>query len=57
MARDYGFPGIIVDGSDVVAVWRVAQESIHRARNGAGPTLIDCRMESARIRWPTWSTT
>ncbi len=36
MARDYGFPGIMVDGRDVVAVWRVAQESIHRARNGAG---------------------
>ncbi len=48
MARDYGFPGIIVDGRDVVAVWRVAQESVHRARNGAGPTLIDCRTESAR---------
>lgn len=48
MARDYGFPGIVVDGRDVVAVWRVAQESIHRARNGAGPTLIDCRTESAR---------
>lgn len=48
MARDYGFPGIIVDGRDVVAVWRVAQESIHRARNGAGPTLIDCRTDSAR---------
>jgi len=48
MARDYGFPGIIVDGSDVVAVWRVAQESLHRARNGSGPTLIDCRMESSQ---------
>jgi len=48
MARDYGFPGIIVDGRDVVAVWRVAQESMHRARNGAGPTLIDCRTDSAR---------
>lgn len=45
-ARDYDFPGIIVDGADVVAVWRVAQESLHRARNGIGPTLIDCRMES-----------
>jgi pyruvate dehydrogenase E1 component alpha subunit len=47
MARDYGFPGIIVDGGDVVAVWRVAQESVHRARNGSGPTLIDCRMQSS----------
>lgn len=48
LTRDGGFPGVIVDGQDVVAVWRVAQESIHRARNGAGPTLIDCRMEAAR---------
>jgi TPP-dependent pyruvate/acetoin dehydrogenase alpha subunit len=48
MARDYGFPGIIVDGRDVVAVWRVAQESLHRARNDSGPTLIDCTMESAK---------
>ena len=48
LARDYGFPGIIVDGGDVVAVWRVAQESLHRARNGSGPTLIDCTMESAK---------
>ncbi len=37
----YGMPGIAVDGGDVVAMWRVAQESIHRARAGAGPTLID----------------
>ncbi len=47
MARGLGFPGIVVDGRDVVAVWRVAQESIHRARNGSGPTLIECRMDSA----------
>lgn len=48
MARDYGYPGIIVDGQDVVAVWRAAHESIHRARNGSGPTLIDCRTDSKR---------
>lgn len=48
MARDYGYPGIIVDGQDVVGVWRVAQESLHRARNGAGPTLIDCRTDARR---------
>ena len=48
LARDGGFPGVIVDGQDVVAVWRVAQESIHRARNGGGPTLIDCRMDATR---------
>lgn len=42
-AGAYGFPGITVDGNDIVAVWRVTQESIHRARSGAGPTLIECR--------------
>jgi TPP-dependent pyruvate/acetoin dehydrogenase alpha subunit len=42
-AEAYGFPGITVDGNDIVAVWRVTQESIHRARCGAGPTLIECR--------------
>jgi pyruvate dehydrogenase E1 component alpha subunit len=42
-AEAYGFPGVTVDGNDIVAVWRVTQESIHRARSGAGPTLIECR--------------
>jgi acetoin:2,6-dichlorophenolindophenol oxidoreductase subunit alpha len=42
-AEAYGFPGITVDGNDLVAVWRVTQESIHRARSGAGPTLVECR--------------
>lgn len=40
-ATAYGIPGITVDGGDVVAMWRVAQESIHRARAGSGPTLIN----------------
>jgi TPP-dependent pyruvate/acetoin dehydrogenase alpha subunit len=38
-----GLYGIPVDGNDVVAIYRVAQEAIHRARRGVGPTLIDCR--------------
>jgi TPP-dependent pyruvate/acetoin dehydrogenase alpha subunit len=37
------FPGITVDGNDVVAVYRVAQEAIARARRGQGPTLIECK--------------
>ena len=35
------FPVITVDANDVVAIYRVAQESIARARDG-GPTLIAC---------------
>jgi TPP-dependent pyruvate/acetoin dehydrogenase alpha subunit len=38
-----GLYGIPVDGNDVVALYRVAQESIQRARRGVGPTLIDCK--------------
>jgi hypothetical protein len=38
-----GLYGIPVDGNDVVAIHRVAQEAIHRARRGVGPTLIDCK--------------
>jgi len=35
-------PVITVDGNDAVAIYRVASESINRARLGRGPTLIDC---------------
>jgi TPP-dependent pyruvate/acetoin dehydrogenase alpha subunit len=31
-----------VDGSDVVGVFRVAQEAIRRAREGHGPAVIEC---------------
>ncbi|HUZ03709.1 MAG TPA: thiamine pyrophosphate-dependent enzyme [Acidobacteriaceae bacterium] len=41
MAQACGFPGIPVDGQDVVAMYRVAYESMQRARNGGGPTLIE----------------
>jgi len=38
------FPVIAVDGADVVAVFRVAQEAIRRARTGHGPSLSKCVM-------------
>lgn len=41
----YGFPHMVVDGSDVVAIYRVACESLAHARKGNGPTLIECRIE------------
>jgi TPP-dependent pyruvate/acetoin dehydrogenase alpha subunit len=52
MARGCGFPAIIVDANDAVAVWRVAHESIHRARSGAGPTLIECETRSSHANDP-----
>ena len=38
-ANGYGFPGVLVDGNDLFAVYSAAQEAVQRARSGAGPTL------------------
>jgi pyruvate dehydrogenase E1 component alpha subunit len=43
----YGFPGVRVDGADVLDVYRVALQAVDRARAGEGPTLI----ESVSLRW------
>lgn len=39
----YNIPGVIVDGNDVFAVYEASNEAIKRARNGQGPTLIECK--------------
>jgi 2-oxoisovalerate dehydrogenase E1 component alpha subunit len=44
-AAGYGFPGVVVDGCDVLAVYAEAREAARRARSGEGPTLIECRVE------------
>ncbi len=36
------YPNIPADGNDVVAVFRVTQEAIRRAREGHGPAVIEC---------------
>jgi pyruvate dehydrogenase E1 component alpha subunit len=41
-AEAYGFPGVRVDGNDVLAVYKAAQDAVDRARKGRGPTLIEC---------------
>ena len=41
-ALAYGFPGIQVDGNDVLAVYAATREAVERARAGDGPTLIEC---------------
>ena len=41
-APAYGMPGLIVDGNDVQAVYESAGEAIERARQGGGPTLMEC---------------
>jgi 2-oxoisovalerate dehydrogenase E1 component alpha subunit len=42
-AAGYGMPGVIVDGNDVLEVYRVTREAADRARNGDGPTLIEAK--------------
>lgn len=37
----YGFPGIQVDGNDLLACYVAAREAVERARRGEGPTLIE----------------
>jgi TPP-dependent pyruvate/acetoin dehydrogenase alpha subunit len=42
-AAGYGFPGVIVDGNDVLAVRETAATAVARARAGEGPTLIEAK--------------
>jgi pyruvate dehydrogenase E1 component alpha subunit len=39
----YGIPGVSADGNDVLAVYEVSKEAVDRARDGLGPTLIECK--------------
>src|SRR6184192_1795735 len=51
-AQAYGFDGIVVDGTDVLAVYREAKRAIEKARSGGGPTLIESvtqRMEGHAV--------
>jgi pyruvate dehydrogenase E1 component alpha subunit len=40
-ARGFGFPGIRVDGNDVLAVYAVTKAALDAARTGQGPTFIE----------------
>jgi pyruvate dehydrogenase E1 component alpha subunit len=40
-ALAYGFPGILLDGNDIFAVYAVMREAVARARSGQGPSLIE----------------
>ena len=42
-AVSYGIPGVVADGMDVIAVYEVAHAAVQRAREGKGPTLIECK--------------
>jgi 2-oxoisovalerate dehydrogenase E1 component alpha subunit len=42
-AKGYGMPGVIVDGNDVVAVYRATLEAVERADRSEGPTMIEAK--------------
>ncbi len=42
-AAGFGMPGVTVDGNDFFAVYEAAGEAISRAREGSGPTLLECK--------------
>ena len=51
-AAAYGFEGVVVDGTDVLAVYREARRAIEKAREGGGPTLLELqtlRMEGHAV--------
>ncbi len=42
-ASSYGIPGFVIDGMDVIAVNESAKQAVNRARQGKGPTLMECK--------------
>jgi 2-oxoisovalerate dehydrogenase E1 component alpha subunit len=44
-AAGYAMPGVVVDGSDVLACYRAAREAVERARRGEGGTFIEAKVQ------------
>jgi TPP-dependent pyruvate/acetoin dehydrogenase alpha subunit len=42
-AGGYGFPGVVVDGQDVLAVYEAVREAAGRARAGEGPAFVEAK--------------
>jgi pyruvate dehydrogenase E1 component alpha subunit len=42
-AKAYDIPGVVVDGMDVLAVWKATEKAVKRARDGMGPSLLECK--------------
>jgi len=42
-AQAYGFGGVVVDGNDALDVYAATRTAVQRAREGGGPTLVECK--------------
>ncbi|MFI5253477.1 MAG: thiamine pyrophosphate-dependent dehydrogenase E1 component subunit alpha [Bacteroidota bacterium] len=40
-AIGYGIPGVTIDGTDILEVYRICSDAFARARSGGGPTIIE----------------
>ncbi|MGH8647801.1 MAG: thiamine pyrophosphate-dependent dehydrogenase E1 component subunit alpha [Burkholderiales bacterium] len=52
-AATYGMPGVLVDGTNVLAVYEAAKEAVKRAREGGGPTFIEAPLYRFRAHGGT----
>ena len=43
-ASGFNMPGVVVDGHDFFAVHEAAGEAVNRARDGGGPSLLECKL-------------
>ncbi len=50
-ASSYNMEGISVDGNDVIAILKAAEKAVSKARNGEGPTLIECKTYRIMGHW------
>ena len=48
-AAAFGFPGVVVDGQDAIAVYAATLEAVERARSGGGPTLVEAKIGRAHV--------
>ena len=50
-SKGYDIPGVTVDGNDVLAIYDAAEKAIKRAKDGKGPTLIECKTYRWKGHW------
>lgn len=50
-AVSYGMPGATVDGMDILAVYEVVKKAVKVAREGKGPSLIECKTYRFEGHW------
>ena len=50
-AKAYEMPGIIADGTDVLDVYTKVSDAVRDARDGRGPSLVECKTYRYRGHW------